>query len=384
MNMYKNLSSENSSTKMIRRRKAFSEPKYKNIIILCSYCKMKLDYKGSIRECVYDGQITKNTTVRGDWQNIQIYSCLNCHKMLSYSKFIQEETFHISSNGVVFENKNIRLENQFMTIYIGSIPKDICPDHDVMQKSILMYGNNEQLTIPAYQCSKCQGIVILKNRFQPIWKTCNPQYRFVFNVPGMTPDGLLLERELNTHTLLVRTNIFQCVKYKHKLQDIFAKIRIVHISGTTETLTIPAGYCADCDRYYILESEFEKVRHKGILVCKLTEYTKITSSIFRNAELQTESLLFMLGYNVNAKQNLSRKQRWTLLDIIIQEKIMTKMQIMSHLNSMLLMNMDRPSFDAAVAKWSEDLKYVSTYKDDSMREISVNEIIKTIYKKQPT
>lgn len=75
-------------------------------------------------------------------------------------------------------------------------------------------------------------------------------------------------------------------------------------------------------------------------------------------DMEAESLMHMLGYNVSSVYDLSDKQRWCILDNIVSSKIMTKAQIIAHLDYLIKRSSGNTSFYTAISKWERDRSHV--------------------------
>lgn len=88
-----------------------------------------------------------------------------------------------------------------------------------------------------------------------------------------------------------------------------------------------------------------------------------------------------MGYNVNAQENLLKSQRWRILEIIVDERILTRMEICSHLDYLIARSRRRSNFLAARSKWLEDRNHIINYQSDKVDTVTANSIIHRSYKK---
>lgn len=187
-------------------------------------------------------------------------------------------------------------------------------------------------------------------------------------------------RYISPKDFLTRVNIFRCTNENHELIDITGGIRILDKTDHLAIVEFPAAYCKDCDKYYILESEYKKLKSKGIIVCKVVEREFWTNSTKNNPyNLNEESLLYILGYNVSAQEGLSNSQRWAILEIVVDEKILSKMEICSHLDYLINRSKSRSNMASAVSKWKLDKDHISKY-GHSAKKVEAKTIRRNIYK----
>lgn len=88
----------------------------------------------------------------------------------------------------------------------------------------------------------------------------------------------------------------------------------------------------------------------------------------------------MLGYNVNQQANLSQVQRWGILEIAVDEKIMTRMEICSHIDYLIKRSKNKKNFDLAISKWKADRNHISNCVMGS-RKVEVGKLTVKIPKK---
>ena len=86
-----------------------------------------------------------------------------------------------------------------------------------------------------------------------------------------------------------------------------------------------------------------------------------------------------MGYNVNAQKNLSQSQRWGILEVIVDEKIMSRIEIASHLDYLINRSKYRRNLGEAVSKWRTDRNHIINYNGTNMKKIKAECIIKNTY-----
>lgn len=269
-------------------------------------------------------------------------------------------------------------------------------------------GNKEKLAL--HRCELC-GKIFMKTHTYSNWGKYYPKYDFV--LPEESKKGKNLEKVVankkEDHTtisnsqmlpkkepgksvienhiiapkhFLTRVHIFQCTNRNHKLIDIVATVKVLSTMGILKEVSVPAAYCKTCNKYYILETEYQKLKKCGHIVCKVVENSYwLTNKKNNNLyNLNEESILHLLGYNVNAQTNLSQSQRWGLLEIMVDEKVLTRMEICSHLDYLINRSKNRKNFDLAISKWKADREHISKYVTGS-RKIEIGKITVNVSKK---
>lgn len=189
--------------------------------------------------------------------------------------------------------------------------------------------------------------------------------------------------DIEPKDFLVRTGIQGCSKKNHRISDISASLKIMNKNAGIKTVRIPAIYCDTCRRYYILEHDYRKLIKQGVPICKIITVETLEGIQSGRIQLNDESLLHSLGYNVNAQEGLSHLQRQKLLGIIINEKIMTKAEVLSHLDYLIRRSAGTPRLDNARTKWETDRQFVARLKADKSEEtVAVGNIRKREFVKK--
>ena len=187
-----------------------------------------------------------------------------------------------------------------------------------------------------------------------------------------------ITKEFSFKDFLTKVHVFHCTAGGHKLKDIRCRVRVMAKSGQISVYTIPGAYCETCDKYYILEDDYKRLKQKGVLICKVVEKEYWISPKKQNLNLNEESLLHMMDYNVNAQTGLTKKQRWGILEMIVDEEVLTVTEIRSHLNWLIRRNRNNHNFDLARSKWQEDSNHLAEYKTGDV--VNVQGIKINVYK----
>jgi hypothetical protein len=132
----------------------------------------------------------------------------------------------------------------------------------------------------------------------------------------------------------------------------------------------------------MLDTEYKRLKQKGILVCKVVEKEFWLNNGKQNDfNLNEESLLHMMGYNVSQQANLSKEQRWGILELIVDEEILSIMEIRSHLNWLIRRNQNNRNFDDARCKWQMDSEHLLNYDSKNSDMVDVGSITSKNYRK---
>ena len=180
--------------------------------------------------------------------------------------------------------------------------------------------------------------------------------------------------QIGLKKLVVRANVFKCMHNKHKIDNVVAVININH-DGKNQQVKISAGYCSQCDVYFILDSTYENLKKKGMILCRVTdEKNYMKGSYINGMHLAQESILMQYGYNVSQTEGLSSTGRQKILAVIIDNKIMSKSEIISYLDFFISQRSSIPRMEVAISKWEADREFVENYRIGEYSQFGVNAI----------
>ena len=183
---------------------------------------------------------------------------------------------------------------------------------------------------------------------------------------------------------VTRVNVFHCTNRKHKISDVHCHINLINRIGRIESTIVPGAYCETCNKYFLLEGEYVQLRENGIPMCKIVEMDFWTNSGSENNfyHLNNESLLHLMGYNVNAQENLPVLQRRAILEMIVDEGILSLTEVRSHLRWLIRKNRNNKNCSAACVKWEEDCDYLAGYATNTKSKVAINSITRKKYIKE--
>lgn len=181
---------------------------------------------------------------------------------------------------------------------------------------------------------------------------------------------------LDYHNVVVHDNIDECIHSGHDYVKVSATVPVYTNSGVQE-LTIPAFHCKTCKAYYISSLSYNSLISHGSILCRVVnkkEYNLfIKNKDFR--DVYTQSILNIIGYTVNSKDDLSDACRQTILTRAINVGVFSKKKAINHLSFLIKLNADKDNFADAVAKWKRDRDFLLG-KKAAVDAIKVTGIIK--------
>lgn len=185
-----------------------------------------------------------------------------------------------------------------------------------------------------------------------------------------------IDNRICAKDFVIRGTTFKCMNSNHNLININGSIEIVDDRGKVTKATIPAGYCSNCNIYYIMESTYQQLKDKGTPICRISdEKTYLRNESNKNGmKLAQESVLMQFGYSVSQQEGLSRNRRKKILETIIDNGILTKTDIISYLDFFINQRKNQSKYEHAIKEWKVDREYISKYNVGKYREYMISSI----------
>lgn len=181
--------------------------------------------------------------------------------------------------------------------------------------------------------------------------------------------------QIGLEDFVIKCNVFRCIEKSHQINDILALINILDDDGNILVKKVPAGYCKECNLYFILNSTYQSLKKIGIIMCRISDeklYRK--SEYMKGRKLANESLLMQYGYNVSEMEGLSSIQRHNILSVIIDNNILSKSEIISYIDFFISQRRTMENMKTAILKWEEDREFVKNYETEGADQIHVRNI----------
>ncbi len=177
---------------------------------------------------------------------------------------------------------------------------------------------------------------------------------------------------------IVRRTTFKCMHKKHHLQNIDAKIDIIDQKGLVQHETISAGYCPNCNIFFIMESTYQKLKMKGTPICRTSdEKTYLSGATLKNGmRLAQESILMQYGYNVSQIEGLSSIHRKKILALLVDNNILTRSDLISYLDFFISQRNYQSRFEKAIKKWEDDRDFIENYNTGNYTKYGIHGIIR--------
>jgi len=202
------------------------------------------------------------------------------------------------------------------------------------------------------------------------------EYDVVFNSTGKEKDLDIITEE----DVIVKSSVRGCSIKGHELIDLRAIITVINGNGEKVINKVHAGYCRQCNEYFILNADYEYL--SGIPLCKVYTVNKLKR--LKQADtpyggFAAQSIMNAHGYNVNENANLTPEQRRTILVSLLNSRKITQEEMLSHLDWLINTNKTKERWEQAVKKWKEDRDFIANYVVSNPNEVGVKSITKYVY-----
>lgn len=186
------------------------------------------------------------------------------------------------------------------------------------------------------------------------------------------------ESLISFKNFVIRRSVFKCKNAGHRLQNITGIVKIMNRKGEIEDAYIPAGYCPNCDRYFIMEITYQALKSKGVILCRVSdEKTYLNSSgdyYFDSSSMAQKSILKQCGYSVAENSYLTSDGRKKLLCMIIDNGILRSSEVISYLDWFIRMRDGQYNLRNAIEKWQSDLNFIREKYSNSWDQYRVSGI----------
>lgn len=188
--------------------------------------------------------------------------------------------------------------------------------------------------------------------------------------PAPSLSALSLQYKPSTDTLYVYSGRIRCIRDKHNI--VCANAHIETASGETAILNV--NCCLNCNRFYISYDEYSRYMEKyKSLLTRIVLVDENGNSSFTN-NFAAESTLKLCGYTVSQEKGFTSKERANLLANIIHNRIVSKSDVIQHLNWLIRMNGKKAGNDIAKEKWEEDLAFVRSLDTNTQSDYQIRHV----------
>lgn len=184
------------------------------------------------------------------------------------------------------------------------------------------------------------------------------------------------DNTIRVKDFVVRRTTFKCMNQNHKLKNIDGLIGVINKNGDIQQFKISAGYCANCNTFFIMESTYQNLKMKGTPICRISdEKAYLKNNVLVNGmHLAQESILMQYGYTVSQGEGLSDARRRKILAVLVDNEILTRSDIIGYLDFFINQRQYQHKYEKAIAKWESDREFISGYKSGSYTQYGVRGI----------
>lgn len=179
------------------------------------------------------------------------------------------------------------------------------------------------------------------------------------------------ENEIELKTIYIYGKIYN----SYLTQNYECVTAYIHCKGSNHLLPVNVCYDSKKDRYFISRTVYSRIsRLYGLPLIHQELYkgedfnAKKSDSNFA-ANFSEQSQLSLYGYSVSDRVGLSDEERRDLLASLIDCNLISKYDIISHLDWCITFHKKNPSMLHACSKWKRDLDFISDYKKHEQRKI---------------
>lgn len=240
--------------------------------------------------------------------------------------------------------------------YISDIAHDLCKCKIFEFVSEDLSSYSAIITVKCVQCHKEMNC--LKEYFDKHFKQHGSQCADIKNVD-----------------VIILSDSHYCFSHGHKVIDVIGTITMRKNTKISQEI-VPLFYCRNCNKYTMLKVDYLSLKEKGIPICVVKDTSgKIISDPntydFEDSNLNTESYLHKLGYNVRSDNGLSAFDRQQILYDAIASHKLTRSEICSHLQWLIKYNQNKSNFQSAISKWKADLNYVKNLRISFGNDVNI-------------
>lgn len=183
-----------------------------------------------------------------------------------------------------------------------------------------------------------------------------------------------VKKRIRKSDVLSVTYSFICSFNGHIVIPYCGLITVITPDGEEIEEKVYLGYCRTCDIYYIFKRDYENICKKGEPQCKVVDAATNKTIWDASFDFNKRSILFEMGYNVQASNNLSAEERQQILKRAIEEKRISVNEILNLLEMQIALHSGRDSYSNAIDKWKEDSNFVKEYGIESGRIKKISKI----------
>lgn len=233
----------------------------------------------------------------------------------------------------------------------------------------VIYCDNVQANIICRKCGLKRKVscnyILNKCRFAYFCDT--PTYSDIISSSSVS------KRRISQIDVIVLSSTKHCTNLNHNVIDYIGVLPIATEKGVNN-LELNICYCWECNKYIMLTSTYLKIKGDPICMVKDQRTNKILNKPYDGFWLNsTEHIIHQYGYNVRSGNGMLSTDRQEILAKIINNGVLSKNEIISHLEYCIRMASGRETMSSAIRKWQQDIEFVRKY-NIKAEKVAVNSI----------
>lgn len=311
------------------------------------------------------GKISKICYTKRTKYTVKNSDCNNGNRYAVYATSIPLDLINIDIQDKDFYPKYPLIAKPAQSIHsikVGDVyyNKSTTPCGHRFWKVIEAYPNTA--SIKCTQCKLLRNISVAE---------LNNEYSFSYSNPPA--ETVRKQCKITSADVIVLSSSKRCTAQRHKVEDYIGLLPVVTKFGCNK-IEINVSYCKDCDRFTMLKSDYLKII--GTPVCEVRDLS--TNRIINHSADDffgetKEHKLHRLGYNVRFGNGMSNFDRQQLLAQIINNRDLSRDEIISHIEYCININSNKANMDSAVRKWKADLEFLYNFKPNA-EKIAINSL----------
>ena len=216
---------------------------------------------------------------------------------------------------------------------------------------------------PGCKNEKIKGLVT------EVKKNISKQYQtpaIVFSHPHTTK-----KQQLNYTDVLVISHSLVCNNGHHSVVPMTGLVPLLTSKNTQINYEIYVGHCTQCDRYFVFQADYNKMRLSGEPLCQVLDESSTKEKKKSRFQYKSQSVLNAMGYTVNASIKLTSQERQKILEEAIRSNLFSINDLLYFLNWLVNTRKSQSKYSNAIEKWKEDIDFVENYKKKERESVYI-------------
>ncbi len=172
-------------------------------------------------------------------------------------------------------------------------------------------------------------------------------------------EELKVEKELTfSDTLVVGHSMF-CENRGHFITPCIGIVPILTKDNIVSSFRVYLGHCHSCRSYIMFREDYDRMLSIGKPLCVVNNVEQpLLLGGDKRFRYRSQSILNAMGYNVQAKNDLTRDERLDIIEKAISQKLIDVHETIEFLRWLIRTRMPQKKYQKAIEKWTEDMEYI--------------------------